>query len=189
METVTRPIRTAIFTIVIVAAVAGCAAVAAAPPAKAPAEPPPEWRHPSCHAGRADGRPGRPMRRLPRSLRFRDATPDPADPSVSLYEWKVIAPATLKAGKTTFNISNFGTVPHELLMFKSPLAAAKYPVDAAGNIKEEGAGVDLFGDGENIDPSGSQARTVDLAPGTYLFVCNIPGHFKHGMFTVVTVTK
>ena len=42
----------------------------------------------------------------------------------------------------------------------------------------------LFSDGENIDPSGSQARTVDLAPGTYLFVCNIPGHFKNGMFTV-----
>jgi uncharacterized cupredoxin-like copper-binding protein len=34
---------------------------------------------------------------------------------------------------------------------------------------------------------GTQARTIDLTPGKYLFVCNIPGHFKQGMYTVVTV--
>jgi uncharacterized cupredoxin-like copper-binding protein len=109
-------------------------------------------------------------------------------PTISLYEWKVIAPTTIKAGKSTFTISNFGTAPHELLMFKSDREPSAYPTDAAGNIKEEGAGVKLASDGENIDPAGSQVRTVDLTPGTYLFVCNIPGHFKHGMFTVVTVT-
>jgi uncharacterized cupredoxin-like copper-binding protein len=27
-----------------------------------------------------------------------------------------------------------------------------------------------------------------LTPGKYLFVCSIPGHFKSGMFMVVTVT-
>ena len=49
------------------------------------------------------------------------------------------------------------------------------------------AGVTLVSDGDNIEPAGSQARSIDLAPGKYLFVCNIPGHFKQGMFTVVTV--
>ena len=80
-----------------------------------------------------------------------------------------------------------GTAPHELLVFKSDLDPSAYPTDAAGSIKEEGAGVTLVSDGENIDPAGSQVRIVDLTPGTYLFVCNIPGHFKQGMFTVVTV--
>ncbi len=182
------PIRTAIVSIVIIGAVAGCAAVAAAPPAKAPANLTVAVSTPAIATPVAPT--VAPVAAVaPVATVAASATPDPADPSISLYEWKVIAPATLKAGKMTFNISNFGTVPHELLMFKSPLPASKYPVDAAGNIKEEGAGVDLFSDGENIDPSGSQARTVDLAPGTYLFVCNIPGHFKNGMFTVVTVTK
>jgi uncharacterized cupredoxin-like copper-binding protein len=101
----------------------------------------------------------------------------------------VIAGDTLKSGKSTFTISNFGTVPHELLIFKSNLAPTAYPHDAAGNIIEDGPGVSLVSDGENIDPSGAQTRTVDLKPGTYLFVCNIPGHFKQGMFQVVTVTK
>jgi len=78
-------------------------------------------------------------------------------------------------------------VPHELLVFKSDRDPSAYPTDKAGNIKEEGAGVTLVSDGDNIDPAGSQTRSVDLAPGKYLFVCNIPGHFKAGMFTVVTV--
>jgi hypothetical protein len=84
---------------------------------------------------------------------------------------------------------DFGTVPHELLIFKSNLALAAYPRDKAGNIIEDGPGISLLSDGENIDPSGAQTRTVDLKPGTYLFVCNIPGHFKQGMFQVVTVSK
>ena len=110
-------------------------------------------------------------------------------PTLSLYEWKVIAAPNMRAGKTTFTISNFGTVPHELLIFKSNLALAAYPRGKAGNIIEDGPGISLLSDGENIDPSGAQTRTVDLKPGTYLFVCNIPGHFKQGMFQVVTVTK
>jgi uncharacterized cupredoxin-like copper-binding protein len=113
----------------------------------------------------------------------------PSGLTLSLYEWKVIAPTTIKAGKTSYTISNYGTAPHELLVFKSDLKPAAYPTDAAGNIKEEGGGVALVSDGENIDPAGSQVRTIDLSPGTYLFVCNIPGHFKQGMFTVVTVAS
>jgi uncharacterized cupredoxin-like copper-binding protein len=105
-----------------------------------------------------------------------------------LSEWKIDVASTVKAGNATFTISNSGTIPHELLVFKSNLKPSAYPTDAAGGIIEEGAGVALVSDGDNIEPGGSQSRTVDLAPGTYLFVCNIPGHFKAGMFTVVTVT-
>jgi uncharacterized cupredoxin-like copper-binding protein len=108
-------------------------------------------------------------------------------PTISLTEWKVTLAGTIKSGKTDVTISNVGTVPHELLVFKSDRAPSAYPTDAAGNIKEEGAGVALVSDGDNIDPGGSQTRTIDLAPGKYLFVCNIAGHFKQGMFSVVTV--
>ena len=108
--------------------------------------------------------------------------------SVALSEWKVDVAGTLKAGQTTFNISNNGSIEHELLVFKSDLAPAAYPTDAAGDIKEDGTGITLLSDGDNIAVGGSQARVIDLAAGTYLFVCNIPGHFKAGMFLVVTVT-
>ncbi|HKB29095.1 MAG TPA: plastocyanin/azurin family copper-binding protein, partial [Candidatus Limnocylindrales bacterium] len=114
--------------------------------------------------------------------------PSQASPAIALSEWKVDVASTIKAGSATFTIVNNGTIAHELLVFKSDLAPAAYPKDASGDIVEDGPGVTLLSDGDNIDPAGTQSRTIDLAPGTYLFVCNIPGHFKAGMFTVVTVT-
>jgi len=117
------------------------------------------------------------------------AVPTPtAAPTIALSEWKVDVASTMQAGKVTFAISNLGTTAHELLIFKSDLAPSAYPTDPAGDIVEDATGVTLLSDGENIDPAGSQQRTVELTPGTYLFVCNIPGHFKSGMFTQVTVT-
>jgi uncharacterized cupredoxin-like copper-binding protein len=109
-------------------------------------------------------------------------------PTIDLAEWTVDTASTLKAGTIKFKISNSGTIAHELLVFKSDLQPAAYPTNPAGGIVEEGGGVDLVSEGENIDPGGTQTRSVTLTPGTYLFVCNIPGHFKAGMFTVVTVT-
>ena len=115
------------------------------------------------------------------------SAPSASGASVSLTEWSVTVSGTIKSGKTALRITNVGVAPHELLVFKSDRDPSAYPTDAAGDIKEEGAGVTLVSDGDNIDPGGSQARTVTLAPGKYLFVCNIPGHFKQGMFSVVTV--
>lgn len=108
--------------------------------------------------------------------------------TIVLTEWKVAAASTLKAGPAVFTITNAGTIPHELLIFKSDLAPTAYPTDSAGTIDEEGTGVTLVSDGDNLDPAGSQPRSVDLKAGTYLFVCNIPTHFKQGMYIVVTVS-
>jgi uncharacterized cupredoxin-like copper-binding protein len=116
------------------------------------------------------------------------ATPGVPAGTITLAEWHVGVASTLHAGKVTFSISNLGTIQHELLVFKSKLAASAYPHTKDGDIVEDGAGVDLMSDGDNIDVGGTQSRTVDLTPGTYLFVCNIPGHFKAGMYQVVTVT-
>jgi uncharacterized cupredoxin-like copper-binding protein len=107
----------------------------------------------------------------------------------ALSEWHVAVPGTIKAGTVNLEAANFGTIQHELLVFKSDLAPSAFPVDKSGDIVEDGPGIDLVSDGDNIDPGKTQTRTVDLTqPGTYLFVCNIPGHFKAGMFSVVTVT-
>jgi uncharacterized cupredoxin-like copper-binding protein len=107
----------------------------------------------------------------------------------ALSEWHVAVPGTIKAGTVNLEAANFGTIQHELLVFKSDLPPSAFPVDKNGDIIEDGTGITLVSDGENIDPGKTQTRTVDLTkPGTYLFVCNIPGHFKAGMFSVVTVT-
>ena len=117
------------------------------------------------------------------------ATPTPSNPRIALSEMKVTMSSTFAAGQYTFTIANAGNIPHELLVFRSSLTPDKYPVDSAGAIVEDGAGITLVSDGDNISPGQSQTRTVDLSQtGSYLFVCNIPGHFAAHMYTVVTAT-
>jgi len=109
--------------------------------------------------------------------------------AIHLSEWSVGVPTTIQAGKTDLTITNIGKIPHELLVFKSDLDPSSFPLDKDGNIIENGPGVNLVSDGDNITPGASQTRSVDLSkPGQYIFVCNIPGHFHAGMFTVVNVT-
>lgn len=106
---------------------------------------------------------------------------------IRLSEFNVDMPATLTPGLKTLHITNGGTVQHELLVFRSDLAPAAYPIDH-GDINEDGPGITKVSDGDNIDPGKDQTRTVDLSqPGQYLFVCNLPGHFHSGMFKQVTV--
>jgi uncharacterized cupredoxin-like copper-binding protein len=107
--------------------------------------------------------------------------------TISLSEFKVSMPTTIAAGQVALTIRNDGKVPHELLVFKSPLDASQYP-KANGGIDEEGPGITKDSDGDNLDPGTTQTRTVDLsAPGAYVFVCNLPGHFAAGMYTTVVV--
>ena len=40
-----------------------------------------------------------------------------------------------------------------------------------------------------MQPGATKALTLDLKPGTYLLVCNLPGHYAAGMWTVLTVTR
>ena len=115
------------------------------------------------------------------------AAPAAGPVTVSLSEFKVSMPATIAAGQVTLNIRNDGRVAHELLVFKSPLEVSQFP-KANGGIDEEGSGITKDSDGDNLDPGTTQTRTVDLSvPGTYIFVCNLPGHFAAGMYTTVVV--
>lgn len=106
----------------------------------------------------------------------------------ALSEWRVeLSRTTLAPGRYTFRIANAGTVQHELIAFKLTSAGAVIPLDAKNDVNEEAPSLENVTDGDNIDPGKQQTRTIDLAtPGTYMFMCNIPGHYRLGMHTIVT---
>ncbi len=109
--------------------------------------------------------------------------------TITLTEWKVALPTTMKAGKVDFTINNAGAIEHELIAFRSDLDPKSFP-RADGDIDENGNGIVQVTDGDDIAAGGTQTRTIDLTkPGKYVFLCNIPGHFLKGMYAVVTVTK
>lgn len=69
-----------------------------------------------------------------------------------------------------------------------PLASATTPppYDAtAMAIDEDAAGA--LGEVPELAPGASGTVTLTLEPGVYLLVCNIPGHYACGMWTLLTV--
>jgi uncharacterized cupredoxin-like copper-binding protein len=82
---------------------------------------------------------------------------------ITLKEW-AIEPANIEvnAGKVKFTVTNSGEFAH----------------DVNFSIPE-------LGDKAKVPPfkssDGAQTLEVDLAPGTYTMICDIPGHADHGM--------
>ncbi len=107
---------------------------------------------------------------------------------VGLNEWKIDVPDTIAHGIVTLSLTNTGKETHEFVVFRTDLAVADLPLDSEGGVDEKGAGVKLVDEHENIKPGTGADLKVDLHPGKYVFVCNMLGHFKHGMAKQVIVT-
>lgn len=103
--------------------------------------------------------------------------------------------ATASAGRVTVVLVNAGVRPHELVVL--PLAAGQSAgqrsVGADDTVGEQGAlgeaeAVCRVGDEpERVGPGGSGQVTLDLKPGRYEVVCNLPGHYRAGMYAILTV--
>ena len=105
-----------------------------------------------------------------------------ADYSITLDE------STAPAGEVTFDVTNDAEQPHEFVVFKTDLAEDQLPMDDEGNVDEEGDGVELVDELEDIAPGDEPSLTVDLDAANYVIICNLPGHYKQGMHASFTVS-
>jgi len=90
---------------------------------------------------------------------------------------------SVPAGSVTFNVNNDGTMLHELVVVKT----AKTPAQLAepdGTANES----ESVGEAADIEPGASKSVTLNLKPGHYVLLCNLPGHYAGGMYTEFTVT-
>lgn len=96
-----------------------------------------------------------------------------------------VAPSvdSVPAGPVTFKVDNGGTMMHELVVVKT----AKTPAQLAepdGTANES----ESVGEAADIEAGASKSVTLNLKPGHYVLLCNLPGHYKAGMYTEFTVT-
>lgn len=86
------------------------------------------------------------------------------------------------AGSITFNLSNTGTIAHEFLVVRTDLTSTALleSVDATTKRIDE-ALLDVIDEQPEYEPGAPGTVTVDLAPGHYVVMCNIEGHYKAGM--------
>jgi uncharacterized cupredoxin-like copper-binding protein len=87
----------------------------------------------------------------------------------------------VKAGTVTFNVTNKSeALVHEFVVAQSDKPVETLPYNENEKELTEDA-VEIENEIEDIKPGKSGTLTVKLEPGTYILLCNKPGHFKAGM--------
>ena len=101
---------------------------------------------------------------------------------VELGEWFVTPnQPSVSAGKVTFVVENTGGLVHDFRVLKTDLAPDELPI-SIGRVDEAAAGT-LLGtiEQEELGPLQSASITLDLNPGNYVLICNVPGHYLSRM--------
>ena len=97
--------------------------------------------------------------------------------------FSITMPSSVKAGNITFHVSNIdSSANHEFIIIKTDLAPDKLPLDGNGNVDLTAQGVTVINQIKNLAPGASQDLTANLTPGKYVAICDLPGHYKAGMF-------
>jgi uncharacterized cupredoxin-like copper-binding protein len=112
------------------------------------------------------------------------------DVVATTINFRIEMPKTLRAGRHTLAYTNDGSVPHELLLFRTDLPANALPMRSDGNVNEESPLLhNVVDSGNATAPGGSEVVLTkeSLAPGHYVAVCNLPAHYHLGMRLNVTV--
>jgi uncharacterized cupredoxin-like copper-binding protein len=107
--------------------------------------------------------------------------------NVTEKDFRISAPARVPAGEVTLRVHNDGPDEHELIISRAP-ASWKLPIRKDGfTVNEEAIEASEPGVLEPGAPDSTRTLNVKLAPGRYIFYCNMAGHFMGGMHADVVV--
>jgi uncharacterized cupredoxin-like copper-binding protein len=105
---------------------------------------------------------------------------------VTERDFKIAAPRHIRPGEVRFAVRNRGPVAHELIVVK--LSGSALPMRRDGMTVDEDAVESRTAFALEPEPAGklSEVRTR-LTPGRYELFCNMAGHYRGGMHTVLDV--
>lgn len=93
----------------------------------------------------------------------------------------------VKAGLVTFKVTNAAKdIEHEMVVVPIANMSTPLPYIDKENRVDEDAAHDL-GEVSELAPGKSGELTIELKPGLYALICNIPGHYGAGMWRVLAV--
>lgn len=96
--------------------------------------------------------------------------------------------SSVKSGTVSFDVTNWSrSIVHNVLIVSVANPTAPLPYDyGQSRVPEEQ--VKVAGRSDDLEPNGSKTFDVALTPGSYLVICNVPGHYASGMVAPLTVT-
>jgi uncharacterized cupredoxin-like copper-binding protein len=109
------------------------------------------------------------------------ALPDRTVVNATVREWRLTADISMvPAGPVKFTTANLGTINHEFVVVRTDIPDGQIPLD--GDLfSEDTPGVWSPGKISELTPNTVGEAVIDLEPGRYQLVCNIPHHYHRGM--------
>ncbi|MDY7526867.1 MULTISPECIES: sulfocyanin-like copper-binding protein [unclassified Cryobacterium] len=103
--------------------------------------------------------------------------------------------SSVSSGTVSFLATNDGSISHELVILPlvdshvagSRSISGEHKIDETASLGEASATCKA-GEGTGIAPGSAGWVTLDLPPGRYEVICNLPGHYAAGMYQELTVT-
>ncbi|GHE42828.1 hypothetical protein GCM10017673_51340 [Streptosporangium violaceochromogenes] len=106
-----------------------------------------------------------------------------------------VSPDRVPHGTVSLRVLNTGTLPHEVVVLPLPAGrdAGRLPEGVDGRADETGdlgeaSRTCAAGAGDGIAPGAAGWTTLNLGPGRYALICNLPGHYAAGMYAELDVT-
>jgi uncharacterized cupredoxin-like copper-binding protein len=117
------------------------------------------------------------------AVTLQDSSVDPSNSGMVIRA----DPTKVKAGRLTVEAVNRSKdLVHEVLVVPAPSDGTELPYDTNINTIIEKR-VHSLGEISELKPGKRGKLTLNLKPGTYLLLCNQPGHYKMGMSTNLVV--
>ncbi|WP_248323879.1 MULTISPECIES: hypothetical protein [unclassified Caballeronia] len=91
-----------------------------------------------------------------------------------------------RAGRVSFEVTNVarsGTV-HEFVVLSTNIDESRLPVRNGQVVEGQ---LKKMGEVENVHNASSKRLSLNLRPGRYVLICNMPGHYAMGMHKTLTV--
>ena len=123
------------------------------------------------------------------ALGVASAASAPSALSVTEREYAITpSSGSVAAGPVTVQVTNAGTVTHELVVIRTDRPTNQLALEVETNeVNEEEPEQEKVNEIEDIAAGTTQSKTLNLAPGRYALICNIPGHYKAGMVAAFEV--
>ena len=116
-------------------------------------------------------------------------TAPPGGTAVNLTEREFRITADIqevRAGPVRLTAINLGSIEHELVVVRTDYPDGKIPLDG-NTFSEDAPGVSSPGEISEYKPGTVDETVIDLQPGLYQLVCNIPTHYHNGMHIPLVV--
>ena len=113
------------------------------------------------------------------------ATATATEISVELDDFSVAPdPSSTSHGEITFAVQNTSSTPHDFVVIRTDLAPDALPVEGAAVDESQ---LDVVLRIDDIAGGESSSEAAELDPGSYVLICNVPGHYGLGMTAELTI--